>query len=294
MSTSLTSSHINNLTETFKTIGPIFSASILTVVGLVNIVTGYKLIIEQSFTSHTHFVAVSDSGDVERTSQGGAKGCITACLPRWMFDRVTKPSQTYFIGFLFGLSFDTASTISLLVLGLATTDGGKGSVGWDTLILPVLFTAGMCLVDVADSILMCYVYGGGAQVGSGSINEEEEEENAGRRIFFNVYLTLLSGSIALIVAGIEFAGVIADKWDMTGGFWDKVKYVNDNFEIVGEVILGVFVSSLLVALVLWKVKEDKATRKRADMAKEQKIQKEYCERRVREMAMGVGLREIEI
>ncbi|KAG5652879.1 hypothetical protein H0H81_003242 [Sphagnurus paluster] len=75
---------------------------------------------------------------------------------------VNRPWKMYPVGVLFGFGFDTASSVALLALSAIAkrTGDGKSIPSSHIVILPLLFTAGMSLVDSVDSILMLYSYSG--------------------------------------------------------------------------------------------------------------------------------------
>ena len=145
----------------------------------------------------------------------------------------------YPIGVLFGLGFDTATEVGLL--GIAAVEAGKGLPVYDILIFPALFTAGMALIDSADGILMLGAYGWAFV-------------KPMRKLYYNMVITLVSVLVALVVGGIEAAGVIADHLRLHGGAWDAVKTVSDNFGTLGFIIVGVFVASWVISTAVYKLR----------------------------------------
>ena len=103
--------------------------------------------------------------------------------------------KMYPIGVLFGLGFDTATEVGLL--GIAAVEAGKGLPVYDILIFPLLFTAGMSLLDTTDGILMLGAYGWAFV-------------KPMRKLYYNMVITLVSVLVALIVGAIEAASVVAD------------------------------------------------------------------------------------
>ena len=214
------------------------------------------------------------SGNVSPTTPGGI---LTRILPTSVFTRITKPRHAFPLGLLFGLSFDTAASVSLLCLG-ATSNG----LTLSTLILPVLFTAAMTIVDGADSILMCYAYAWSAA-------------DPTRRLFFNIYLTVLSAAIAGGVAVVELAGLGVDAFGFTGRFWVEAKALNDHFEYVGYGIVGIFIASFAVAGVVYRREKAAEEGEVVDLVKEGKVVDDYVRQRMLEMAQGkVEVRGIDI
>lgn len=105
---------------------------------------------------------------------------------------VTRGRDMYFVGLLFGLGFDTATEVGLL--GIAAIEAGKGLPVWTILIFPALFTAGMSLVDTTDGILMLGAYGWAFL-------------NPARKLYYNLAITAASVFTAVLVGGIELAGI---------------------------------------------------------------------------------------
>jgi high-affinity nickel-transport protein len=156
-----------------------------------------------------------------------------------LFGLVTKSSHMYFLGFLFGLGFDTATEVGLL--GMSAAGATRGMPIWSILIFPVLFTAGMTLVDTTDSILMLGAYGWAFT-------------KPIRKLYYNMTITTLSVVIAFFVGSIEGLGLVAEKWQLHGVFWSAIGSLNDNFGTVGYVIVGVFVLSWAVSAAVYKWK----------------------------------------
>jgi high-affinity nickel-transport protein len=126
-------------------------------------------------------------------------------------------------------------------LGIAAVEAGKGLPVYDILIFPLLFTAGMSLIDTADGIMMLGAYGWAFV-------------KPMRKLYYNMVITLVSVLVALIVGGIEAAAVIADQLRLHGGVWDGVKALSDNFGTVGFVIIGVFVASWAISTAIYKLR----------------------------------------
>jgi high-affinity nickel-transport protein len=107
-------------------------------------------------------------------------------------------------------------------------------------VLPVLFTAGMTLVDTTDGILMVGAYGCAFM-------------KPIRKLYYILTTTFVSVIVALLVGGIEAIGLLKDQLNMTGGFWDFIGSVNDNFGTLGFVIIGVFVLSWVGSVIIYLV-----------------------------------------
>jgi nickel/cobalt transporter (NiCoT) family protein len=158
---------------------------------------------------------------------------------RPLFRLVTKSWHMYLLGFLFGLGFDTATEVGLL--GIAAAGATQGMPIWSILVFPVLFTAGMTLIDTTDSILMLGAYGWAFV-------------KPIRKLYYNITITTISVLVALLVGSIEGLGLLADRLQLTGAFWEWIGGLNDNFGTLGYVIVGVFVASWLVSAALYKWK----------------------------------------
>jgi high-affinity nickel-transport protein len=158
---------------------------------------------------------------------------------RPLFSLVTRSWHMYFLGFLFGLGFDTATEIGLL--GLSATGATQGMPIWSILVFPALFTAGMTLLDTTDSILMLGAYGWAFV-------------KPVRKLYYNITITTISAVVALLVGSIEGLGLLADKLQLTGAFWNLIGSLNDHFGVIGYVIVGVFVLSWIVSTALYKWK----------------------------------------
>lgn len=143
----------------------------------------------------------------------------------------------YPIGFLFGLGFDTASEVALL--GLSATTGASGLPIWSILLLPLLFTAGMSLVDTTDGVLMQRAYGWAYM-------------RPASKLYYNMTITVISVVIALCIGGIEGVQVIRQETGAHGGAWESVGHLQ--LSALGVFIVGVFVASWLVSILIYKVR----------------------------------------
>ncbi len=160
-------------------------------------------------------------------------------LFRGLFRLIGRSWHMYPLGFLFGLGFDTATEIGLL--GISAAGAAKGLSIWSILIFPALFTAGMSLVDTTDSILMLGAYGW-------------TFVKPIRKLYYNMTITAVSVLVALLIGGIEALGLIADKLGLEGSFWDFIGELNDNFGVIGYLIIGIFVASWLISAIVYRLK----------------------------------------
>ncbi len=134
------------------------------------------------------------------------------------------------IGFLFGLGFDTATEVALF--GISSTQAANGMSFSSIMVFPALFTAGMSLVDTTDGVLMLGAYGWAFM-------------KPIRKLYYNMTITAVSVVVAVVIGGLETLNLIGDQLGLTdgGGFWGTIGGVNDNFGILGYVIIGIFVLS---------------------------------------------------
>jgi nickel/cobalt transporter (NiCoT) family protein len=166
-------------------------------------------------------------------------GGVMAGIFRPLFRMISRPWHMYPIGVLFGLGFDTATEVALL--GISAAAAAKGLSVVAMAVFPVLFTAGMTLVDTTDGILMVGAYGWAFM-------------KPIRKLYYNLTNTFVSVIVALMVGGIEAGGLLKDQLNLTGGFWDFIGSLNDNFGTLGFVIIGVFVLSWVGSLVIYRLK----------------------------------------
>ncbi|MFI6355070.1 HoxN/HupN/NixA family nickel/cobalt transporter [Streptomyces sp. NPDC050743] len=148
---------------------------------------------------------------------------------------IAKPWQMYPLGLLFGLGFDTATEIALLVL--AGSGAASGLPWYAILCLPVLFAAGMSLLDTIDGSFMNFAY-------------EWAFSKPVRKVYYNLTITGLSVAVALVIGTVELLGLLADRLDLHGAFWDWISGLDLN--TVGFVIVGLFFATWAIALVVWK------------------------------------------
>ncbi len=149
--------------------------------------------------------------------------------------RIDASWKMYPLGILFGLGFDTATQIGLLVLA-----GSSVIVGlpwWAIMSLPLFFAAGMTLFDTIDGSFMNFAYGWAFS-------------KPVRKIYYNIIITGLSVAVALFVGGLQLCQVFARQLSLTGGFWDYALAFNLNR--AGYFIVGAFVIVWSVALLLWR------------------------------------------
>ena len=148
--------------------------------------------------------------------------------------RIDEPWKMYPVGVLFGLGFDTATEVALLVLADTVVVGGLPF--YAVLSLPILFAAGMCLFDTADGCFMNFAY-------------DWAFARPLRKVFYNLTITGLSVFVALFIGTIEILGLLGQQLKLSGGFWSFMGGFDLNK--AGFVIVGIFVLTWAVALSIW-------------------------------------------
>ena len=174
--------------------------------------------------------------DIDRLIAGGG---LMARVFRPVFGIVRRSWHMYPLGLLFGLGFDTATEVGLL--GISATTASQGLSVWSIMIFPALFTAGMTLLDTTDSVLMVGAYGWAFA-------------KPIRKLYYNMTITLVSVVVAVLVGGLEALGLVADRLKLDGAFWEAVGELNDNFGVLGLVIVGVFAVSWAVSVAVYRYK----------------------------------------
>jgi high-affinity nickel-transport protein len=141
------------------------------------------------------------------------------------------------LGFLFGLGFETATEVTLL--GISATQAGQGASVWTIMVFPALFAAGMTLVDTTDGVLMLGAY-------------EWAYVKPLRKLWYNLTITAVSVVVAVLIGGIEALGLIGSRLGFEGGFWDTIGGINDNFNLLGFAIIGLFVVAWAASMLAYR------------------------------------------
>lgn len=158
---------------------------------------------------------------------------------RPLFKLVTRSRHMFLLGLLFGLGFDTATEVAMF--SVSASQAANGMALATLTVLPVLFAAGMALVDTIDGVMMLGAY-------------EWAFVKPIRKLYYNMTITLVSVVVAVFIGGIEAFGLIADKLALKGGFWDAVAVLNENFNNLGFAIIGVFVAAWALSYAVYKAK----------------------------------------
>jgi high-affinity nickel-transport protein len=197
--------------------GPLVSGTFLLLIGVLNLIV--LLSVLQIFRRMRH----GDLDEAELEDQLQNRGLLNRFYGR-ATRAVSKPWHMYPLGLLFGLGFDTATEVALLVL--AGTAAGSGLPFYAIVCLPILFAAGMSLFDTLDGAFMNFAYGWALS-------------RPVRKVFYNLTVTALSVAVALGIGTIELFGVLTDH-----------ELVDLN--MVGYVMVGLFALTWAIALAVWR------------------------------------------
>jgi nickel/cobalt transporter (NiCoT) family protein len=162
---------------------------------------------------------------------------LLARMFRPLFRLVTRSWHMLPVGFLFGLGFDTATEVALL--GIAAAQAAQGRSIWSIMVFPALFAAGMSLVDTSDGVLMLGAYNWAFI-------------RPMRKLYYNLVITGVSVIVALLIGGIEGLGLVGDQLNLGGWFWGAVGKLNDNFNGLGFVIIGVFLIAWIGSAIFYR------------------------------------------
>jgi high-affinity nickel-transport protein len=210
-------------------IGPTISGSFLFIIGLINLAV--LLSIMRIFRRMRH----GDYDEQQLEHQLNSRGFMNRFLRR-ATRAVKQPWQMYPVGVLFGLGFDTATEIALLATAGAAATGGLPF--YAILCLPILFAAGMSLLDTIDGAFMNFAYGWAFS-------------KPVRKIYYNITITGLSVMVALLIGTIELIQVLSDKLGLTGSFFVWIN--NLDFNLIGYLIVVMFVVTWAAAFAVWRL-----------------------------------------
>jgi high-affinity nickel-transport protein len=216
------------LQHTAGIVGVAVSGTFLLVIGLINLgVLRGILGVWRGMRAGTY-----DEAELEQHLNN--RGFLNRVLGR-VTRAVGKPWHMYPVGLLFGLGFDTTTEVGLMVLA-----GGTAAFAlpwYAVLTLPVLFAAGMSLLDTIDGSFMNFAYGWAFS-------------QPVRKVYYNLTVTGLSIAVALIIGGIELISILVDKLHITSGPLAAIGGLNmDN---VGYGIVGLFALTWLGAVLVWR------------------------------------------
>jgi high-affinity nickel-transport protein len=208
-------------------IGTTVSGTFLYLIGLLN------LVVLVSIIKVSREMRQGRYNDEELERQLDSRGLMNRFFGGYA-KRIDTPWKMYPVGALFGLGFDTATEVALLVLAGTAVVGGLPF--YAVIALPILFAAGMCLFDTIDGCFMNFAY-------------DWAFAKPIRKIYYNLTITGLSVFVALFIGTTEILGLVAQETNLSGGFWSFME--NFNINRAGFIIVGVFVVTWIVALAVW-------------------------------------------
>jgi high-affinity nickel-transport protein len=171
--------------------------------------------------------------DAELERQLDNRGLMNRVFRGWG-NKIDSPWKMYPVGVLFGLGFDTATEVALLVLAGTAVAGGLPF--WAILSLPVLFAAGMSLFDTIDGCFMNFAY-------------DWAFAKPVRKVFYNLTITGLSVVVAFFIGTIELVGLLTTEFDLHGPFFTF--FATFDINTAGFVIVGGFVATWVLAALYW-------------------------------------------
>jgi nickel/cobalt transporter (NiCoT) family protein len=222
-------SHIPGFQEYGGYIGASVSGTFLWVIGILNLLVLLDIVrIFMEMRSGAY-----DKELLEARLQD--RGFMNRFFIGRFFRLIRKSWHMYPLGVLFGLGFDTATEVGLLALsaGVATQQVPALAI----VSLPILFAAGMSLMDTADGAFMSQAYGWAFSTPV-------------RKIYYNLTVTTLSVVVALAIGSIELLQVFAEKFGMSGRFWDEVNALD--FGTLGYAMVAMFLAAWLISVAVWK------------------------------------------
>jgi high-affinity nickel-transport protein len=210
-------------------VGTLVSGTFLYLLGIIN------LVILVGIVKVFREMRRGNFDELELEDHLNKRGFMNRILGKTM-RAISKPWQIYPVGILFGLGFDTVSEVTLLVL--AGTSVAAGLPWYAIMCLPILFAAGMSLLDTIDGSFMNFAYGWAFS-------------KPVRKVYYNITITGLSVAVALLIGTAELLAILSEKLHLSGAFWDWIDSLNLN--TLGYIIVGVFIAVWLLALAIWKV-----------------------------------------
>jgi high-affinity nickel-transport protein len=214
--------------QTLGLVGTVVAGTFLLLIGLMNLVSAVGIAKVFRRMRSGEF----DEAELERHLHN--RGFLARLLGR-VIRRVSKPWHLFPVGLLMGLGFDTATQVALLVL--AAGSAAFALPWYAILVLPVLFTAGMSLFDTADGVLMSRAYGWAFL-------------KPVRKVFYNLTVTLLSVTVALVIGVLVLAGLVVERFGVDSGPLAWAASLDLGY--VGFAIVGLFVAAWLVAVLVWR------------------------------------------
>jgi nickel/cobalt transporter (NiCoT) family protein len=212
-------------------VGPCIAALLLFALAISNM-----LILRSPWQALRRLRGGADLAPGELDRLPGTGGFVSRML-RPVFERITRPGHMLPLGFLFGLSFDTATKVALL--GIAATQAAHGVSVWSIMVFPALFAAGMTLVDTTDGVLMLRAC-------------DWAYVKPARKLVYNIAITFMSAAMAMLVGGILVLGLVGERLALSSWFWRATAALDDNLDAMGLAIVALFVSLWITAMITWR------------------------------------------
>jgi high-affinity nickel-transport protein len=226
-------SRVEQVGEIGGTIATIISATFLFAIAAMNL-----MILRSVLKTFNHVRSGGAYIDEDMDILLGNRGFL-ARIFRPLFRLVTRSWHMAPLGFLFGLGFDTATEVA--ILGLSAGQAASGLSIATVLIFPLLFAAGMALIDTADGALMMGAY-------------QWAFVKPIRKLYYNITITLVSALVAIVIGGIEAAALLGDKLGLSGGIWSIAANLGEHFNSLGFFIIGLFAACWLVSWAIYRWK----------------------------------------
>ncbi len=225
--------HLDHFRSIGGVIGTLVSAIFLLAIAIVNLV-----ILRSVYKTFTRVRRGEPYVDEDLDLLLANRGFL-ARIFRPVFAMIRRSWHMYPLGVLFGLGFDTATEIGLL--GISAAEASRGLSLVSILVFPVLFAAGMSLIDTTDNILMLGAYGW-AYI------------KPIRKLYYNLTITSVSVIVAFVVGGIEALGLLVGQLHLQGSFWGLIGRLNDNFGVLGYCIVAIFALAWMVSIAIYKLR----------------------------------------
>jgi len=222
--------HFNAMESLGNIAGTLISAFFLLAIAIMNI-----LVLTAIFRTFRRVKAGGVYADEELNLLLARRGFFGRVF-RGLFRMINSSWQMYPVGVLFGLGFDTATEVGLL--GISAAEATKGLPVWSIMVFPALFAAGMALIDTTDSVLMLGAYGWAFA-------------RPIRKLYYNMTITAVSVIVAVLVGGLETLGLVQGEMNLSGWFWDTIASLNNNFAVLGFMIIGIFIASWMISILFY-------------------------------------------
>ncbi|WP_025270227.1 HoxN/HupN/NixA family nickel/cobalt transporter [Hippea sp. KM1] len=224
---------IKSIEEAGGLFGSIVSAGFLTIIGIINLFILKDL--------YSIFKSYKQNGSMDKKTQQMTEELLNkrgmmGKFFGFMYRKIDRSWKMYPLGFLFGLGFDTATEIA--ILGISATMAKNSQLPiWGVIMFPLLFAAGMSLMDSLDGLIMMKIY-------------DWAMVDAIRKLFFNIAITAASVFVALAIGAIEWVQVISEKFNLNYAFFEFID--NLNFEVLGGAVVVIMILSWIYAFFYYK------------------------------------------